>query len=53
MSTDLEYKAKERQRKKESRRQASEAQPEKGQQRSRAINFVAATNQMQGENGRQ
>ena len=32
MSTDLEYRAREAQRKRESRRQASEAQPEKGRQ---------------------
>ena len=36
MSTNLEYRAIERQRKRESRRQASEAQREKGRQRSRA-----------------
>ena len=36
MSTNLEYTPRERQRKRESRRQASEAQPEKGRQRSRA-----------------
>ena len=36
MSTNLEYRARERQRKRESRRQASEAQREKGRQRSRA-----------------
>ena len=36
MSPDLEYRARERQRKRESRRQASEAQIEKGQQISRA-----------------
>ena len=36
MSTNLEYGARERQRKRESRRQASEAQREKGRQRSRA-----------------
>ena len=36
MSTNLEYRARERQRKREIRRQASEAQREKGQQRSRA-----------------
>ena len=36
MSTNLEYRAGERQRKRESRRQASEAQREKGRQRSRA-----------------
>ena len=36
MSTNLEYRAGERQGKRESRRQASEAQLEKGQQRSRA-----------------
>ena len=35
MSTNLEYRAGERQRKRESRRQASEAQREKGRQRSR------------------
>ena len=34
MSTNLEYKARERQGKRESRRQASEAQREKGQLRS-------------------
>ena len=34
MSTNLEYRARERQRKRESRRQASEAQREKGRQRS-------------------
>jgi len=34
MPTDLEYRARERQRKGESRRQASEAQREKGRQRS-------------------
>ena len=36
MSTKLEYRARERQRKGESRRQASEAQRGKGRQRSRA-----------------
>ena len=36
MSTNLEYRAGERQRKRESRRQGSEAQREKWQQRSRA-----------------
>ena len=36
MSTNLECRAGERQRKRESRRQASEAQREKGRQRSRA-----------------
>ena len=36
MSTNLEYRAGERQRKRESRRQASEAQREKGRQRARA-----------------
>ena len=36
MSTNLEYRAGERQRKRESGRQASEAQREKGRQRSRA-----------------
>ena len=36
MSTNLEYRARERQRKGESRRQASEAQRKKGRQRSRA-----------------
>ena len=36
MSTNLEYRARERQRKRESRRQASEARREKGRQRSRA-----------------
>ena len=36
MSTNLEYRAGERQRKRGSRRQASEAQLEKGRQRSRA-----------------
>ena len=36
MSTNLEYRAGERQRKRESRRQASEAQREKGRRRSRA-----------------
>jgi len=36
MSTNLEYRTGERQRKIESRRQASEAQPEKGRHRSRA-----------------
>ena len=36
MSTNLEYRARERQRKRESRRQASEAQREKGRQISRA-----------------
>ena len=36
MSTNLEYRAGERQRKRESRWQASEAQREKGRQRSRA-----------------
>ena len=36
MSTNLEYGARERQRKRESRRQASEAQLEKGRQESRA-----------------
>ena len=36
MSTNLEYRAGERQRKRESRRHASEAQREKGRQRSRA-----------------
>ena len=35
MSTNLEYRARERQRKRESGRQASEAQREKGQKRSR------------------
>ena len=35
MSTNLEYRAGERQRKRESRRQASEAQREKGRKRSR------------------
>ena len=34
MSTNLEYKARERRRNRESRRQASEAQREKGRQRS-------------------
>ena len=36
MSINVEYRAGERQRKRESRRQASEAQREKGRQRSRA-----------------
>ena len=36
MSTNLEYRAGERQKKRESRRQASEDQREKGRQRSRA-----------------
>ena len=36
MSTNLEYRAGERQRKRESRRQASEAHREKGRQTSRA-----------------
>ena len=36
MSTDLEYSERKTQRKKESRRQASEAKREKGRQRSRA-----------------
>ena len=36
VATNLEYRAGERQRKRESRRQASEAQREKGRQRSRA-----------------
>ena len=36
MSTNLEYRARERQRKRGSRRQASEAQQEKGRQRSKA-----------------
>ena len=36
MSTNLEYRAREGQRKRESRRQASKAQREKGQQTSRA-----------------
>ena len=36
MSTNLEYRARERQRKREKRRQASEAHREKGRQRSRA-----------------
>ena len=36
MPTNLEYRARERQRKRESRRQASEAQPVKGRQGSRA-----------------
>ena len=36
MSTNLEYRARETQRKRESRRQASEAQREKGRQRFRA-----------------
>ena len=36
MSKNLEYRVGERQRKRESRRQASEAQREKGRQRSRA-----------------
>ena len=36
MSTNLEYRARERQRKRESGRQASEAQREKGRQGSRA-----------------
>ena len=36
MSTNLEYGARERQRKRESRRQDNEAQREKGRQRSRA-----------------
>ena len=36
MSTNLEYRSGERQRKRESRRWASEAQREKGRQRSRA-----------------
>ena len=36
MPTNLEYRARERQRKRESRRQASEAQREKGRQRSTA-----------------
>ena len=35
MSTNLEYRARETQRKRESRRQASEAQREKGRQRFR------------------
>ena len=35
MSTNLEYRARETQRKRESRRQASEVQREKGRQRSR------------------
>ena len=39
MSTNLEYKARERQGKRESRRQASEAQREKGQLRS-IVNFL-------------
>ena len=36
MSTNLEYRARERQRKRGSRRQASEAQQEKGRRRSKA-----------------
>ena len=36
MSTNLEYRARETQRKRESRRQASEAQRENGRQRSKA-----------------
>ena len=36
MSTNLEYKARERQTKRESRQQASETQQEKGRKRSRA-----------------
>ena len=36
MSTDLEYRAEERQRKRESRRQTSKARREKGRQRSTA-----------------
>ena len=36
MSTNLEYKARKRQRKRESRRKASEAQGEKGRQKSTA-----------------
>ena len=59
MSTNLEYRSRERQRKRESGRQASETQREKGRQRSRGTdkkqrrhflmkeqheNFVAATN---------
>ena len=36
MSTNLEYRARETQRKRESRRQSSEAQREKGRQRFRA-----------------
>ena len=36
MSTNLEYRARETQRKRESRRQASEVQREKGRQKSRA-----------------
>ena len=36
MSTNLEYRARETQRKRESKRQASEAQREKGRQRFRA-----------------
>ena len=36
MSTDLEYRERETQRKRESRQKASEAQPEKGRQRSGA-----------------
>ena len=47
MSTNLEYRARERQRRKESRRQASEAQREKKQRRhflseEQHENFVAA-----------
>ena len=37
MSTNLEYRARERQKKRERRRQARETQREKGRQRSRAI----------------
>ena len=43
MSTNLEYGARERQRKRESRRQASEAQREKGRQRSRASEIKKET----------
>ena len=39
MSTNLEYRVRERQRKRESRWQASEAQRDKGRQRSRARDY--------------
>ena len=42
MSTDLEYRARERQRKRETGRQASKAQREKGRRRFKKENFVAA-----------
>ena len=54
MSTNLEYRARERQRKRESRWQASEAQREKGRQRSRTTQkFCNGGNKMRNASGHQ